>query len=193
MITHGNKASLYHEATGVPEGVPQKKTLTTTGQFQNSYQLIQMSSFQFSSCFGGPTLSQHITSRQFRQLRGLLRDNVACPLPTLLSASTVERGKVHQRLSCLHWVSKKKSTSHIKPSIWMLNSCLISDKSLAVKQFWCHCGRLRDKVCICACMKAGAGPNAPLLLTHLQIILTFARCTDRQCDCLMWLSESLEV
>lgn len=179
MITHGNKASLYHEATGVPEGVPQKKTLTTTGQFQNSYQLIQMSSFQFSSCFGGPTLSQHITSRQFRQLRGLLWDNVVCPPPHSLVCIDCGARQSSSEAELFALTVEKKSASHIKPSIRMLNSCLISDKSLAVKQFWCHCGRLRDKVCICACMKAGAGPNAPLLLTHLQIILTFARCTDQ--------------
>lgn len=41
----------------------------------------------------------------------------------------------------------------IKPSICMVNCCLISDKSRAVKQFWCHWSRLREGVCICVCVR----------------------------------------
>lgn len=46
----------------------------------------------------------------------------------------------------------EKSARLIKPSLRMVNSCLISDKSLAVKQFQCHCDRLRDGVYICMCV-----------------------------------------
>lgn len=48
MITHGNKASLYHEATGVPEGVPQKKNTDNNrpvSELLSAYPDVQLSIF----------------------------------------------------------------------------------------------------------------------------------------------------
>lgn len=52
MTVAGNKASLFHEVAGVPSRKKKKKPVEIPGQFQKSYQLIQMASFPFLLVLG---------------------------------------------------------------------------------------------------------------------------------------------
>ncbi len=69
VIAGGNKASLYHEATGVPwrkkKHLPRIRLVSATLSADPDAQL------SIFTHFGGPTLSQHIKGGHYRHLDGL--------------------------------------------------------------------------------------------------------------------------